>query len=169
MTARPSRAASSSWSRCAPDPELVTFEPPPGSELPDRGGENLDLVQAIERYSDTELPDTLAGLPRRTDVANAAATYGEGFDVVGVLALPEEFITDTLRALPTSERPWGQTVALVRTPLAQRHDLRRGRHGLHRRRPGHRGRARPRGRGPRERASMASGVSECPSGRERSR
>jgi outer membrane lipoprotein-sorting protein len=100
-----------------PDPELVTFEPPPGSELPDRGGENLDLVQAIERYSDTKLPDTLAGLPRRTDVASSAATYGEGFDVVGVLALPEEFITDTLRALPTSERPWGQTVALVRTPL----------------------------------------------------
>ena len=34
-----------------------------------------------------------------------------------MLALPEQFVTDTLRALPTSERPWGRTVALVRTPL----------------------------------------------------
>jgi hypothetical protein len=101
----------------APDPQLVAFDPPSDSRRRDRGSENLDLVQAIERYSETMLPDTIAGLDRRTDVANAAATYGEGFDVIAVLALPEAFITDTLRALPTSARPWGRTVALVRTPL----------------------------------------------------
>ena len=95
----------------------MTFEPPLEARQPDRGSDNLDLVQAIERYSETKLPDTLAGLTRRTRTATAAATYGEGFDAVGVLALPEEFVTDTLRSLPTSERPWGQTAALVRTPL----------------------------------------------------
>jgi hypothetical protein len=101
----------------AANPDLVSFTPPPGARRRSRGSNDLDLVQAIERYSVTKLPDSLAGLPRRTDVANAAATYGEGFDVVGVLALPQEFVTDTLRSLTTSKRPWGQTVALVQTPL----------------------------------------------------
>ena len=100
-----------------PDQELVTFEAPPDSETSDGGGDALDLVQAIERYSETKLPDTIAGLPRRTETATAAATYGEGLGAVAVLALPEQFVTDTLRALPTSEREWGQTAALVRTPL----------------------------------------------------
>ena len=101
----------------AGDPNLLSFTPPPGARRRSQGSNDLDLVQAIERYSETKLPDSLAGLPRRTDVANAAATYGEGFDVVGVLALPQEFVTDTLRSLTTSKRPWGQTVALVKTPL----------------------------------------------------
>ena len=101
----------------AVDPNLLSFTPPPGARRRSQGSNDLDLVQAIERYSETKLPDSLAGLPRRTDVANAAATYGEGFDVVGVLALPQEFVTDTLRSLTTSKRPWGQTVALVQTPL----------------------------------------------------
>jgi hypothetical protein len=99
------------------DPSRLAFTPPPDARRRSRGANDLDLVQAIERYSETKLPDTVAGLPRRTDVANAAATYGDGFDVVGVLALPQEFVTDTLRALRTSQRPWGQTVALVQTPL----------------------------------------------------
>ena len=34
-----------------------------------------------------------------------------------MLALPQEFITDTLRSLPTSDRPWGKTAAVIRTPL----------------------------------------------------
>ena len=37
--------------------------------------------------------------------------------MVGVLALPDQFVTDTLRALPTSKRPWGHTAAVVQTPL----------------------------------------------------
>jgi hypothetical protein len=98
-----------------PDPDLVSFEPPTDGVL--QQDEDLDLVQAIERYSRTLLPDTLAGRRRVTDRASAAAIYGDGYTSVGVLALPQEFITDTLRALPTSERPWGQTVALIRTPL----------------------------------------------------
>ena len=101
----------------AADPSLVSFTPPASARTRSRGSNDLDLVQAIERYSETKLPDSIAGLPRRTAVANAAATYGDGFDVVGVLALPQEFVTDTLRALSTSKRPWGQTVALVQTPL----------------------------------------------------
>jgi hypothetical protein len=98
-----------------PDPDLVSFEPPTDGVL--QQDEDLDLVQAIERYSRSLLPDTLAGRRRVTDRASAAAVYGDGYTSVGVLALPQEFITDTLRALPTSERPWGQTVALIRTPL----------------------------------------------------
>ena len=98
-----------------PDPDLVSFEPPANGEQ--QQDEDLDLVQAIERYSRTLLPDTLAGIPRATDRASAAAIYGEGYTSVGVLALPQEFITDTLRSLPTSDRPWGKTAAVIRTPL----------------------------------------------------
>jgi hypothetical protein len=99
-----------------PDPKLVAFTPPKGSQTDD-SGDALDLVQAIELYSDTKLPAELAGLPRRTAEASAAATYGTGFDVVAVLALPDRFVTDTLRALPASTRPWGHTAAVVTTPL----------------------------------------------------
>ena len=98
-----------------PDPDLVSFEPPSGGVQ--QQDADLDLVQAIERYSRTMLPDTLAGRRRATGQASAAAIYGDGYTSVGVLALPQEFITDTLRALPTSDRPWGKTAALIRTPL----------------------------------------------------
>jgi outer membrane lipoprotein-sorting protein len=101
----------------APDPDLVTFEPPVGSAATNEQSDAVDFVQAIELYSATKLPDTLAGLPRRTPVASGAATYGEGYDVVGVLALPEQFVSDTLRALPSTKRPWGHTAAVVSTPL----------------------------------------------------
>jgi hypothetical protein len=99
-----------------PDPDLVRFEPPKGSVRGDEG-DSLDLVQAIELYSGTQLPEQLAGLDRRTPQASAAATYGSGFDVVGVLALPDRFVTDTLRALPSSQRRWGHRAAVVTTPL----------------------------------------------------
>ena len=81
-----------------------------------------------------------------------------GFDVVGVLALPEQFVTDTLRALPDQRSGRGaRPPRWSRTPLAQRHDLRPGRHGLHRRRAGDRGRARPGGGGPRRSAASGPG------------
>ena len=57
-----------------------------------------------------------------------------GFDVVGVLALPEQFVTDTLRTLPVSQRPWGHTAAVVTTPLVNGMIFVAARHGLHRRR-----------------------------------
>jgi hypothetical protein len=101
----------------APDPDLVRFEPPEGSVTNGQESDAVDFVQAIELYSASKLPDELAGLPRRTRTATGAATYGEGFDVVGVLALPEQFVSETLRALPSSRRPWGHTAAVVSTPL----------------------------------------------------
>jgi hypothetical protein len=100
-----------------PDPDLVTLDPPPDAVKNEQETDAVDLVQAIELYSATQLPDTLAGLQRRTPVASGAATYGEGFDVVGVLALPERFVSDTLRALRSSNRPWGHSAAVVSTPL----------------------------------------------------
>jgi outer membrane lipoprotein-sorting protein len=100
-----------------PDPDLMTFKSPPDGVKNEQETNAVDLVQAIELYSATKLPDTLAGLQRRTPVASGAATYGEGFDVVGVLALPERFVSDTLRALRSSERPWGHSAAVVTTPL----------------------------------------------------
>jgi hypothetical protein len=100
----------------APDANLLSFHPPRRSVARD-DGDALDLVQAIELYSDSKLPATLAGLPRRTEKPGAAATYGRGFGVVGVLALPEQFVTDTLRALPATKRPWGHTAAVVSTAL----------------------------------------------------
>ena len=79
----------------------------PQGNVPDR----VDQVGTAQQHQ------ALAPLARAgTIVVHTTSTKG-GFDVVGVLALPQEFVTDTLRALPTSKRPWGQTVALVQTPL----------------------------------------------------
>jgi hypothetical protein len=65
------------------------------------------------------LPDLVAGHPRRTRVAGAASTYGEGFDLVAVLAFPARFSPRTrafLDKVPTRSGPWGEA-SVVATPL----------------------------------------------------
>ena len=74
------------------------------------GRENIDLRRDPP-------PDLVLEIDVTHSALDRPAIYGEGYTSVGVLALPQEFITDTLRALPASERPWGRTAALIRTPL----------------------------------------------------
>jgi len=100
-----------------PSPDVVRFRPPPDAEVDVRVAP--DAGRALRRLSLFVLPDTLAGLPRRTSLAGAAATYGSGFGLVAVLALPEERSprdAGLLRRVPTVTGPWG-SASLVRTPL----------------------------------------------------
>ncbi|CAN5660720.1 hypothetical protein BH24ACT26_BH24ACT26_01350 [soil metagenome] len=98
-----------------PPRELLRFEPPADAAF------NFtvapDFAQAVQRYSPFVLPEALAGRPRRSNVAAAAATYGRGYGLVGVLALPERFSPeDELGGLPSIAGAWGQG-HLVQTPL----------------------------------------------------
>ncbi len=100
-----------------PERDLVTFEIPRDAGFSTRSA--LDLAHEIELSSVFVLPDRLAGLARRNEVAGAGATYGRGFDLVAVLALPPHLAptqTEALRALPVETGPWGRAQA-VRTPL----------------------------------------------------
>ncbi len=98
-----------------PPPELVEFTIPSGAEVDSTSAP--DFARAIDHFSPFVLPDDLAGARRRMAVGGAAATYGEGFSVVAVLALPERFSPDDeLTALPTLAGPWGRAL-VVGTPL----------------------------------------------------
>ena len=101
----------------APDPGHVRFDVPGDAEV--EQDEAPDLARAIDRFSPFVLPDPLAGQPRRTRVAGAASTYGQGFDLVGVLAFPARFSPRTrafLDKVPTRKGPWG-AASVITTPL----------------------------------------------------
>jgi hypothetical protein len=101
----------------APDPALVRFAAPGDAEVETE--QAPDLARAIDQFSPFVLPDPLAGEPRRTKVASAASTYGQGFDVVAVLAFPASFsprTRDFLDKVPTRKAPWGEASVLA-TPL----------------------------------------------------
>jgi hypothetical protein len=73
--------------RAMPATERVTFVPPldGGVDVTTAG----DLATRLDEQLDVPLPDEVAGLRKRATVARAAATYGEGFGVVAVIALPD--------------------------------------------------------------------------------
>jgi outer membrane lipoprotein-sorting protein len=101
----------------APDPGNVRFDVPADADL--QRDEAPDLARAIDRFSPFVLPGALAGQPRRTRVAGAAATYGRGFDLVAVLAFPASFSPRTrafLDKAPTRAGPWGEA-SVIATPL----------------------------------------------------
>src|SRR6266487_839573 len=80
----------------------------------------LDLQQrAPEPFSPFVLPDSLAGSPRRTEVASAASTYGRGYVLVAALAFPARISRRTrefLEAVPSKQGPWGNA-SEIGTPL----------------------------------------------------
>jgi outer membrane lipoprotein-sorting protein len=101
----------------APDPGHVRFDVPGDADV--QRDEAPDLARAIDRFSPFVLPDPLAGEPRRTRVAGAAATYGRGFGLVAVLAFPASFSPRTrafLDKVPTRSGPWGEA-SVIATPL----------------------------------------------------
>jgi hypothetical protein len=98
-----------------PTPELVEFSLPTGADVQTTSAP--DFARAVDHFSPYVLPDRLAGASRRMEVGGAAATYGEGFSVVAVLALPESSSPRAeLSALPVVDHPWGSTAA-ISTPL----------------------------------------------------
>ncbi len=82
-----------------PDDDLVTFTPPPGADY-DRG-DNLGVLRSADReLSPVPLPDTLAGLPRRTIEGSPAAVglYGRGITLLAVVPLPYGVSSDLRQA-----------------------------------------------------------------------
>jgi hypothetical protein len=98
-----------------PPADLVAFSIPSGADVHSTSAP--DFARAVDHFSPFVLPDDIAGARRRMEVAGAAATYGEGFGLVAVLALPERFSpSDELSALPVLTGPWGQAL-VISTPL----------------------------------------------------
>jgi hypothetical protein len=69
-----------------PGAERVAFELPAdsGVDVTTAG----DLAARLDEELDVPLPEVLGGLRKRATVARAAATYGTGFGIVAVIALP---------------------------------------------------------------------------------
>ena len=103
--------------RSRPPEGVVRFRAPPDARLD--FDEAPDLAGAVERFSPFVLPDQLGGAPRRTRVASAASTYGQGFDLVAALAFPAQISPRTrafLEAVPSKRGPWGEA-SQIATPL----------------------------------------------------
>jgi hypothetical protein len=73
----------------SPSPGVTTFTPPPGASR--EVGDSLGVLQnAAHELPPVKLPDTLAGLPRRTlaGAPPAIGIYGRGITVLAVVPLP---------------------------------------------------------------------------------
>src|SRR6266508_2938961 len=95
----------------------VRFQTPPGARVD--FDDAPDLARAVERFSPFVLPDRVGDEPRRNQVASAASTYGERFDLVAVLAFPARVSRRTrafLDSVPSVNGPWGEA-SVIATPL----------------------------------------------------
>jgi hypothetical protein len=100
-----------------PSEAHVRFQVPPDARVDI--DDAPDLARAVERFSPFVLPDRLGGQPRRNEVASAASTYGERFDLVAALAFPARISPRTrafLASVPSSKGPWGEA-SVIATPL----------------------------------------------------
>jgi hypothetical protein len=110
----------------APAASTVRFQVPPDAQTD--FDDAPDLARAVERFSPFVLPDSLAGSPRRTQVASAASTYGRGYDLVAALAFPAQLSRRTrgfLEAAPSKRGPWGEASEIA-TPLVNAMVFERG-------------------------------------------
>ena len=88
----------------APAPEVIAFSPPPRAQL--RTAQEADIArEAAERLRPAALPDTLAGLPRRTGdgVPSGVGLYGRGVTLLAVVPVPRRLagaLASTLTASP---------------------------------------------------------------------
>lgn len=83
----------------APAGDLVSFTPPPDADV--EQGDNLGVLRtAARQLSPVPLPDTLAGLPRRTiaGAPEAIGLYGRGVTLLAVVPLPYGVAGDLRRA-----------------------------------------------------------------------
>jgi len=100
-----------------PGAAVVTFLPGPETRL--ARDQFPDLAAALDRLFPLVLPDHEDGLPRRGTHEGPSLTYGRGFTVVAVLALPGRLVPAGPRFLPSASTvngAWGQA-KLVETPL----------------------------------------------------
>jgi hypothetical protein len=100
-----------------PPTSLLFFRAPEGTDV--QVQDAPDIARAVDEFSPFVLPGSLAGAPRRSRLASAAGTYGSGFDLVAVLALPEAYSPRSgsfLQKVPSKRYPWGEA-SVVLTPL----------------------------------------------------
>lgn len=101
----------------------TSFRPPPGARV--EVVEAPDVAAASDRFAPFELPDELAGLPRRArvdDVGQGVGTYGDGLTALTVVPLDGRTSGRLLEQLPRS----GRDEAEVATDLLQGLVARRG-------------------------------------------
>lgn len=83
-----------------PPRERTSFLPPPGASV--EVVEAPDLAALAARFAPFQLPDTVAGLPRRdriTDLAEGVGTYGDGFTALTVVPLENRTVGGLLEGL----------------------------------------------------------------------
>ena len=100
-----------------PADNLVTFVRPTG--VRNRRNQSTDLLQQLRSItSSVQLPASLAGLARAPGQTGGIATYGDGFGVVTVIAVPSFLISDAIPStFPLTDRPWGGQARVVETQL----------------------------------------------------
>jgi outer membrane lipoprotein-sorting protein len=87
-----------------PTPEVLAFSPPPGAVV--RQAQEAEIVrEAAERLRPAALPETLAGLPRRTGdgVPSGIGLYGRGVTLLAVAPVPwrlADALQNTLASSP---------------------------------------------------------------------
>ncbi len=102
----------------APPLERTAFRPPPTATV--SVVDAPDVATAVDRYAPFELPDTLAGLPRRERVGGlgepggGVATYGDGFTALVLLPLERDLGRRVLRGLDPDD---DDGLAATTTPL----------------------------------------------------
>ena len=101
--------------RASPSHDRVTFRRPDNVR---NGRPQTDIVRQVASASPLTLPDELAGLARGPGQTGAVGTYGSGFDVVGVLAVPGFALSQAIpNTIPLVDRPWGGQARIVSTSL----------------------------------------------------
>jgi hypothetical protein len=99
----------------SPSRDRVTFHRPNGVRA---GRPQTDIVRQVASASPIGLPAELAGLQRGAGQSGAVGTYGSGFDVVGVVAVPGFAISQAIPStIPLVDRPWGGKARVVSTSL----------------------------------------------------
>src|SRR4051794_18869918 len=86
-----------------PPHDVVAFLPPPGATF-SRDPQNGVLDEADRRLRRVVLPDTLAGLPRRSieGAPDAIGLYGRGVTLLAVVPVPPGFAADLRQAASAS-------------------------------------------------------------------
>jgi hypothetical protein len=102
-------------SMASPSRDRVTFRRPDNVRT---GRPQTDIVRQVASASPLTLPDQVAGLARGPGQTGAVGTYGSGFDVVGVLAVPGFALSQAIPStIPLVDRPWGGQARIVSTSL----------------------------------------------------
>ena len=99
----------------APSPELTDL--PRQRRATVVVGEAPDIVAAADRFAPYDLPDVLAGLPRRARSAlstgGGAGTYGDGFTALALIPLPRDLAERVIDRLDGDD----PRTARITTPL----------------------------------------------------